>query len=352
MTDKPPPSLNLIERMAQRLAKQDAAEEKVEPKLTSIVSPTAEAPIRTKPPIARPEPVSQPAEIRRVAPTIVAPAVSSPVAPTVSQIAPEADRRAPADGKSRQVQLDFRVLRQNGMITPDNMSSVISNEFRGIKRKLLQKARDPATRSAVNNLVMVTSSLPGEGKTFTSLNLAISLAAERGLQVLLLDADVIRPSIGNMFKSTPQEGLTDLLSGKAKRVSDVMCRCAEIPNLAVLFAGSGHVDSPELISSAGMADLCTELSTRYPDRIIVIDTPPVLASPEPASLASYVHQLIMVVAADQTDRHQLRKSLEAIASCKNISLLFNKAPRWNEAEYTPYYGYYAQTNPAAPAASS
>jgi protein-tyrosine kinase len=238
------------------------------------------------------------------------------------------------------------------MITPDNMASVISNEFRGIKRKLLQRARDPATRSAVNNLVMVTSSLPGEGKTFTSVNLAISLAAERGLQVLLLDADVIRPSIGNMFKSTPQEGLTDLLSGKVKRVSDVMCRCAEIPNLAVLFAGSGHVDSPELISSAGMADLCTELSTRYPDRIIVIDTPPVLASPEPASLASYVHQLIMVVAADQTDRHQLRKSLEAIASCKNISLLFNKAPRWNEAEYTPYYGYYAQKNPAAPAASS
>lgn len=343
MTDKPPPSLNLIERMAQRLAKQDAAEEKVEPKLAAVVSPTAE--VRAKPPLARSEPAPQPIkpEIRRVAPTI------APVPPVVAPVAPEIGHR---DGRSRQVNLDFRVLRQNGMITPDNMASVISNEFRGIKRKLLQKARDPATRSAVNNLVMVTSSLPGEGKTFTSVNLAISLAAERGLQVLLLDADVIRPSIGNMFKSTPQEGLTDLLSGKVKRVSDVMCRCAEIPNLAVLFAGSGHVDSPELISSTGMADLCTELSTRYPDRIIVIDTPPVLASPEPASLASYVHQLIMVVAADQTDRHQLRKSLEAIASCKNISLLFNKAPRWNEAEYTPYYGYAAAPNAAPPATSS
>ena len=97
------------------------------------------------------------------------------------------------------------------------MSSVISNEFRGIKRKLLQKARDPETRAAVNNLIMVTSSLPGEGKTFTSINLAMSLAAERGLQVLLIDADVIRPSVGNMFKSPPQEGLTDLLTGKAAR---------------------------------------------------------------------------------------------------------------------------------------
>jgi protein-tyrosine kinase len=345
MTDKPPPSLNLIERMAQRLAKQEGAESKSDSNVAAISSPAADAPLRARPPFVRAEPVSQPVgvEIRRTAPTAV---------PPVPPLAPEIDRRTAIDGKSRQVQLDFRVLRQNGMITPDNMASVISNEFRGIKRKLLQKARDPATRAAVNNLIMVTSSLPGEGKTFTSINLAISLAAERGLQVLLLDADVIRPSIGNIFKSTPQDGLTDLLSGKVKRLSDVMCRCAEIPNLAVLFAGSGHIDSPELISSSAMADLCTELSNRYPDRIIVIDTPPVLASPEPASLSSYVHQLIMVVAADQTDRHQLRKSLDAVASCKSVSLLFNKAPGWNETDYAPYYGYASASNAATPAASS
>src|SRR6185369_2656705 len=173
MTDKTPPSLNLIERMAQRLAKQESAA-KSEPRL--VPSPPAAPP---------------PASDMRHA------------AAPLNNVAPE--RRVPSEGKSRQVHLDFRVLRQNGMITPDNMASMISNEFRGIKRKLLQKIRDPDTRAAVNNLVMVTSSLPGEGKTFTSINLAISLAAERGLQVLLLDADVIRPSIGNMFKSTPQE---------------------------------------------------------------------------------------------------------------------------------------------------
>jgi receptor protein-tyrosine kinase len=307
MTDKTPPSLNLIERMAQRLAKQESAA-KSEPRL--VPSPPAAPP---------------PASDMRHA------------AAPLNNVAPE--RRVPSEGKSRQVHLDFRVLRQNGMITPDNMASMISNEFRGIKRKLLQKIRDPDTRAAVNNLVMVTSSLPGEGKTFTSINLAISLAAERGLQVLLVDADVVRPAVANMFKSTPKEGLTDLLSGKAPRVSDVMCRCADIPNLAVIFAGSSRVDSPELISSGRMVDLCRELSNRYPDRVIVLDTPPVLASPEPATLAAYVHQLIMVVAADQTDRHQLRKALEAIASCANINLLFNKAPKWNEPEYTSYYGY-------------
>lgn len=238
------------------------------------------------------------------------------------------------------------------MITPDNMASVISNEFRGIKRKLLQKARDPETRAAINNLIMVTSTLPGEGKTFTSINLAMSLAAERGLNVLLIDADVIRPSVGNMFKSTPKAGLTDLLSGAVPNVSDVLCRCAEVPNLSVMFSGAATVNSPELISSGRMADLCRELSARYTDRIIVLDTPPVLASPEPAQLASYVHQLIMVVAADQTDRHQLQKSLESVASCKNISLLFNKAPRWNEAQYAPYYGYGYNQNASTPAANS
>ncbi len=102
------------------------------------------------------------------------------------------------------------------MITPDNMSSPLSNEYRGIKRKLLQKVRDAKTRAAINNLVMVTSSLPQEGKTFTSVNLALSLAAERGLRVLLIDADVVRPSVSNMFVSPPSEGLTDLLRRKGQ----------------------------------------------------------------------------------------------------------------------------------------
>jgi receptor protein-tyrosine kinase len=272
--------------------------------------------------------------------------------PAAADVAQPSVSRSAGGEQSRAVALDFRALRQSGMVTPDNMASVISNEFRGIKRKLLQKARDPDTRAVVNNLVMVTSSLPGEGKTFTSLNLAISLAAERGLQVLLIDADVVRPAVGNMFKSTPREGLTDLLSGKSQRVSDVMCRCAEVPNLAVIFSGHARVDSPELISSGRMVDLCKELSSRYRDRIIIIDTPPVLASPEPATLAAYVHQLIMVVAADQTDRHQLRKSLESVAACANISLLFNKAPRWNESEYRSYYGYAASNAASASALPS
>jgi len=349
MTDKPAPPLNLIERMAQRLEKENAAMPASAPGVNVVGRAMERDMDGDSSPLAYSVQAQAPA-LRRDGVSIVGPgddSVRMPAASTV-KAAPSPMRPTNAALPGKTVRLDFRALRQNGCITPDNMTSSISNEFRGIKRKLLQKVRDPQTRAAVSNLIMVTSSLPGEGKTFSSINLALSLAAERGLQVLLIDADVIRPSVGNMFMAPPTEGLTDLLTGKVGHVSDVLHRCADIPNLAVIFAGNPSANTPELISSGKMANLCRELSARYPDRVIVLDTPPVLASSEPAILASYVHHLLMVVAADQTDRHQLRKSLETIASCQSVSLLFNKAPSWNEAEYIAYYGYASSGAPAAP----
>ena len=336
MTDKPGEPLNLIERMAKRLAAEDAAAASAPPppRKLGLVERAAEKVA------SMPASFAEPPRMREEPP---APAAEKAHYANVSAPAP---LPGTAPDNPNQVRLDFRALRQNGMITPDNMTSAISNEFRGIKRKLLQKVRDPRTRATVNNLIMITSSLPGEGKTFSSFNLALSLAAEKGLHVLLIDADIIRPSVKNMFVSPPSEGLTELLSGKTGKVSDVLHRCVDVPNLSVIFSGSPRNGSPELISSAQMVNLCRELSSRYPDRVIVIDTPPVLASSEAAILASYVHQVIMVVSADQADKHQLRTSLESVSACQNISLLFNKAPNWNEAEYQSYYGYAA--DPAQP----
>jgi len=351
MTDNPREPLNLVERMAKRMAaeaNQGVSAQPISPSFAErvaqkvavaapVTSPTNQEPaIKSDQGLAESQPHNGVPTANKLAnPSVATSADGTLVDPAVNQI-----------------RLDFRALRQSGMITPDNMSSPLSNEFRGIKRRLLQKVRDPNTRAAVNNLIMVTSSLPGEGKTFSSFNLAMSLVAERGLRVLLIDADVIRPSVSNMFVNSASEGLTDLLSGKVKQVSDVLYRCADLPNLSVIFAGNPKKNSPELISSSQMATLCRELSTRYPDRVIVLDTPPVLASAEPAILATYVHQLIMVVSAAQTDKHQLRKSLEAVSSCQNISLLFNKAPRWNEAEYNSYYGYGYGGAPSSPVESS
>lgn len=329
MTDKPAKPLNLVERMAQRLAAEDASATGTEqPKAASLVERAAQKVVLSS------------SEVNAHAGQGMGhngqQTPSAPVHARVVEPPPPVGSTMP---NQKQVRLDFRALRQEGMITPDNMTSAISNEFRGIKRRLLQKVRDPKTRAAVNNLIMITSSLPGEGKTFSSINLALSLAAERGLHVLLIDADIIRPSVRKVFVSPPREGLTELLSGMTNNVSDVLCRCVDIPNLSVIFSGSPKNGSPELISSSKMVNLCRELSSWYPDRVILIDTPPVLASSEAAILAGYVHQVIMVVAAEQTDKHQLRSALESVSSCQNISLLFNKAPNWNEAEYQSYYGY-------------
>ena len=347
MTDNPRDSLNLVERMAKRMAAEAAQGVSAQPATPSFAERVAQK-------VAVASPATAPSIPAAAGRTGQAPAENQPQ-PVEAAVAPLQAKPVAAAGVDdartdpavKQIRLDFRVLRQQGMITPDNLSSALSNEFRGIKRKLLQKVRDPKTRATVNNLIMITSSLPGEGKTFSSINLALSLAAERGLRVLLIDADVIRPSIGNVFVSPPSEGLTDLLSGKVKQVSEVLHHCVDVPNLSVIFAGNPQRNSPELISSGQMHSLCHELSARYPDRVIVLDTPPVLASSEPAILATYVHQLIMVVAAAQTDRHQLRKSLESVSSCQNVNLLFNKAPRWNEAEYNSYYGY-GYAAPASP----
>jgi receptor protein-tyrosine kinase len=248
---------------------------------------------------------------------------------------------APADERQgRALGLNFGELRRRGMILPDVKVSAIANEYRSIKRRVLAHARDANTRALVNNLVMVTSSLPQEGKTFTAVNLALSLAAERDLRVLLMDCDLIRPGVRSLFAPTDGRGLVEYLRGSVQSIGDVTYRCEEIPNLSVIFSGKSDDESAELISSARMFELLVEISQRYPDRIIVIDTPPVLAAVEPATLAAHVHQLIMVVAALQSDRAQVQKSLETVAACRNINLLFNKAPRWRQMAADTYY-YYA-----------
>jgi receptor protein-tyrosine kinase len=217
-------------------------------------------------------------------------------------------------GAGRKVALKFSELRRHGMITPDNVKSAISYEYRSIKRKLLAGARKNKSGDVADNLVMVTSALPREGKTFTAINLALSLAAERDLHVLLIDGDVIHPSLSTLFEPTDGKGFTDLLKGTCKNIGEVMYRCNDVANLSVIFAGKYEENTPELLSSRRMADICREISTRYSDRIIIIDTPPVLASVEPANMAMHVHQIVMVVAAGQTNRAQLEAALENVSA--------------------------------------
>jgi receptor protein-tyrosine kinase len=262
-----------------------------------------------------------------------APAIVEPRAPEV-EIAPVSPARV--------ARLNMGALRRSGMINPEIKTSTIANEFRAIKRKILLSARDKKSRELINNLIMVTSTMPAEGKTFTSMNLALSLAAERDVQVLLMDSDLHRPSIGRFFENSKPDGLSDLLTDHKKTVQDVVYRCDTVPNLSVLFAGRHVDDSPELIASTRMRDLLMEISERYRDRIVVIDTPPALTTFEPAILASHVHQTVMVVSSQHAGRHQIEKALDSISACHNISLLFNKAPKWEQKDGGYYYNYDAR----------
>jgi receptor protein-tyrosine kinase len=227
------------------------------------------------------------------------------------------------------------------MITPDNLRSNISFEFRAIKRKLLSATRDQKSNALHNNLIMVTSALPGEGKTFTASNLAFALTTERDLQVLLIDADVIRPSIGSLFDHRGGPGLTELLNGKYADFDDVSYRCEDIENLNVIFSGARDEYTPELISSQRTSELLRAVSRKYRNRIVVFDTPPALASAETANLAGYMHQVILVVAWGEANRDQVQRALDNVSTCRNVSLVFNKSPKWHKMN-SDYYYYYTE----------
>jgi protein-tyrosine kinase len=237
------------------------------------------------------------------------------------------------------VKLHYARLRQEGILTPDNMRSSLGFENRAIKRKLLSAIGSNRKQGKSANLVMITSPRPADGKTFSSMNLAVSLATERDASVLLVDADIVRRKLSTFFDPSKGFGLTDLLKGECNDIADTIHPCTDLPNLSVMFAGQYEEHAPELVASRRMGEICAELSRRYSDGLVILDTPPVLASPETVGLASFVDQIVMVVASGQTKRDHLQAALENVSACPNLTLLLNQAPDWNKFEGDTYYYY-------------
>lgn len=239
--------------------------------------------------------------------------------------------------ESRHIDIDLARLAAMGYLTPETPRAQIADEFRVVKRPLLVnvhgKSAPPMARS---NLIMVTSSLPGEGKTFVAVNLAISLAMELDKTVLLVDADVSRPSVLNRLGLPPSPGLLDILTNPSLRVADVMMR-TNIDKLTLLPSGKANGRATELLASDAMDRLLDELATRYSDRIVVFDAPPLLPSTESRVLATYMGQVVIVVEADRTPQKSLTQALATIESCPIVLPLLNKIGR---SEVGSYYGYY------------
>ena len=271
------------------------------------------------------------------APIPLSPAVAKEAA---DQMVREAPAR-PASGGGLHVNVSPTSLASNGISLPSNGFVRTVEEFRVIKRQVLSNVtRAPMSPgSDLNRVIMITSAKPGDGKTYTAINLALSLAHERDLKVLLVDADVYRQSMLSYLGIKAEAGWIDLLADRNLTFSDVLLH-TNIPNLSVLPAGKPHPEVPELMSSRRMGNLVSEMARRYPDRFIIFDTLPCLVSSEPAILASLVGQTIFVVAAHESSRDQIESSLRLINACPSVSLILNKADPVLTEQFGKYgYGY-------------
>jgi len=238
-------------------------------------------------------------------------------------------------------EIDLVALREAGYITPDMPPNLMSEEFRIIKRSLLLNAFAKGEKKigANNNVILVTSSNPSEGKTFCTINLALSIATEQDVTVLLVDADFSKPEILNRLGIKGGRGLMDVVADGKVDVGDCLVR-TNIPNLVLLPAGRQHNLTTELLASERMANMVAEISARYPDRIVIFDSPPVLASSAASVLALYMGQTVFVIEAEKTTEPQIKESLGMISACENINLLLNKTSyNGSNKKFATYYGY-------------
>jgi len=237
-------------------------------------------------------------------------------------------------------EIPFKSLAELGMITPQKPRSRIADEYRTIKRPLLLNIENRGASTIENpNLIMVTSALPGEGKTFTAVNLALSMATEQDRTVLLVDADVTKASAAAMLEiDDDSAGLIDLLEDSSRRFSDVLIQTS-IPKFRVLPAGHLHEHATELLASENMRRLMKELSRRYPDRVIIFDSPPLLMTTESSVLANLVGQVVFVVAAESSSYAAVEEAIEHLGEDKAVGLVLNKARQNPLLSHGYGYGY-------------
>ncbi|KRB98973.1 protein tyrosine kinase [Hydrogenophaga sp. Root209] len=277
--------------------------------------------------IAPPDVVEASAPSAAAATTMAAP--TAPVQKSVGEV----------ERTSRAVRLDVESLAINGYVTPNAPRAAIADQFRVIKRPLLANATGKGAAPVANgNLIMVTSAMPGEGKSFTAVNLAMSIAMELDYRVLLVDADVSRPSLRKTLNLPAGPGLLDLLIDNKLKMADVLLR-TNVDKLSLLLSGTPHPRATELLASDAMTVLIEELGQRYPDRIIIFDSPPLLLTTEARVLASHMGQILMVVHAEKTLRSQVLHALTTIDACPVKLLMLNQARGGDQDAYGYGYGY-------------
>lgn len=237
--------------------------------------------------------------------------------------------------------IDFEELDRRGFLTPGSKRQTMAEEYRVIKLPVLARAFGRGGDRTVErgNMLMVSSSLPGEGKTYTALNLAMSVISERDTTVLLIDGDVIQRSLSTHLGFRDRPGLIDYLLDDTLDIGDVML-ATDVPTFRFIPAGRRHEHTTELLAGPRMQRLVTQLAQRYEDRLIVIDSPPLLATTEAVVLSGLVGQVVLVVEEGKTPQSAVKDSIERIDRGKITGLVLNKnSHRFGSGHYGYYYGY-------------
>jgi protein-tyrosine kinase len=319
--------LHLVERAAERLIRDGGAP-------AGLAAPPAPAAGVTPPPgiAAGSDGSPAPAGVEHLAPAPV-----GPIEPAEAQVS-AALRPAAEPAVLPRGMLEMSRLIAAGLAEGGGRSRV-AEEFRLVQHQILRAAFGSDGGSAVANLVMVTSARPNEGKTFTALNLAASVARRGDHRVLLVDADAKHGSLTDLLQLSDRPGLLEIASDPALDVG----RCligAPIPALSVLPVGRQRGHRGDLFASNSMLRLIQELGQRYTDRLVVLDVAPCLSTSDPAALAAAVGQVLFVVEAERTQRDEVEAALDLIQTCPTITLLLNKVQMSTSHSFGAYsYAY-------------
>jgi exopolysaccharide/PEP-CTERM locus tyrosine autokinase len=239
----------------------------------------------------------------------------------------------------KRVEIDLKELHAQGLLAPDSQERKLADQYRVIKRPLLRNAANSQPSGVPRgNLLMIASALAGEGKTFTCLNLCLSMAREEDWDVVLVDGDCKKPHLTRLFGAEAEFGFMDLLRDTSAQF-DSFVMPTSVPGLSLLPAGKRDERASELIASARMDALCAELAANDTRRIVLFDSAPLLLTTESAVLASHVGQVVMVVQANRTPQKAVLAAIDKLDPAKAINLVLNQVDLKSGSPYGEYYGY-------------
>ena len=266
------------------------------------------------------------------------PAAASAPAPVSAPARAEQPRRGPPT--ARRGAVDREALRAAGFILPDAPVTGLAEEFRIIKRQLLRAASGKTgIAEDKRQSILVCSAAPDEGKTFCAVNLALSLASEKDVEVLLVDGDFAKPEILSILGLKGGPGLIDAIADPSIDPESIIIQ-TDIDRLSVLPAGRQTNNVPELLASERTRQVLGALTDGHERRIVIFDSPPALMASPASVLASKVGQVMMVVRADKTTEADLREAIGLLSGCDNVSLMLNGTGfAATGRRFGSYYGY-------------